>query len=833
MHVPLLRVCGISALLLLAFGVEPTGDLSRSFLADLQAQDAEKTSPPEVKPDVKNGETTPATDDKPAEEKAAPEGGEKPEQDKEAKQSDKEQASPEGSPNSDSKTAEEAKSKEKKAKGNQKKSTSSVGNILNGIGGMLRGGGTASFQAPKNPVEAVEASFTQLEQQLNQPRYVVGSVGKPQIESNAKKESVGLPDEEKKELVKLVDEAAPVGEYEKLPEKRRQEVLQHIQNSTHYWMNQRNWGTLADEKYRLAGRDVLILGLKRLMKMPVIEAEDPEAVKKQLDEWCELVFSKVPQGFHEFLSEEPVKKSFLQNVRQQMEYQMNRTDNLSFKVVTPKSELSASLKTLDKNLEQFAKNNNNKPEDILRRYGLGDILSKTGEERKKLMAGPQGMQFGQQIYYAIYPLQQFGQSLATVSSGYAKRTKFGELDMTGGVSVSEMGKVTRKYQQLQQKMWNDQREAARPDIKDPAGIVKYAFEQIGRYNGRGNQLKEKLTPEQVEERKNSVKESISKILVDELPGETYQGLAPARQGRILQEAQNSVAQALAYNSPEKLSSEEVESALMNLKIAVRESVKMPVLEPEARDMTEKQIDQFVSSLIELMKSVEPELMAHEVLRDSVAESWKSELTSKLEDSQTAAFKTPMTPERFQAFIAQLPIKFKVFAASEKNQQNYYQNQFDPVGFKKMEAKEQASLLEDPNTFQMVSSLLTSRCSRLIENAARESADYAKGTRFKSADLTGGISDEERKQQNRLADTARQIRYDRYVAGDPAAAKREFERTGHNKIFMEEEAQKLRAFWKRTQWLSGGIISLVCMLLVIRQFRKSSQARRAEKTSEST
>ena len=284
MHVPLLRVCGISALLLLVFGVDPTGDLSRSFLADLQAQDAEKTSPPEVKPDVKNGETAPATDEKPAEEKAAPEGGEKPEQDKESEPSDKEKTSPEEVRKIDTKTAEEAKSKEKKAKGNQKKSTSSVGNILNGIGGMLRGGGTASFRTPKNPVEAVEASFTQLEQQLNQPRFVMGPDGKPQVEANAKKESVGLPDSEKKELIKLVDEAAPVGEYEKLPEKRQQEVLQHIQNSTHYWMNQRNWGTLADEKYRLAGRDVLILGLKRLIKMHVIKAKDPEAVKQQLYE---------------------------------------------------------------------------------------------------------------------------------------------------------------------------------------------------------------------------------------------------------------------------------------------------------------------------------------------------------------------------------------------------------------------------------------------------------------------------------------------------------------------------------------------------------------------
>lgn len=734
----------------------------------------EEASPTEVPA----AESKPAGESKPAE--AIPET--------EAKQKPTEKEISEKKPeNSEKKDAGGDKQAKKKAP------AKSTGNLLQSLGGLLSGGRGVPFQAPSNPVEAIEQNFNQLKQQLNQPRYVVGPDGKAQPQEKEEKEEVGLPEKERNELIELVKEAAPQAEFEKLPKKRQQEVIQHLQNSTHYWMNQRNWGTLADENYRLAGRDVLILGLKRLMKMPVIESEDPEGVKKQIEAWGQLIQDKSPVEIQEMLKEEVIRKSFLQQAQQQMNYQFQRTDTLAFKVVVPDSELKAPLEKLDQSLKQYLQNNGGKIENVLQRYGdVGQYLTKSPEDRKKFLLTPQGMYMGQQLYYAVYPLQQFGQSLSQLSSGYAKRTKYVDLDISGGVATAEMMKANLKLQRLQQKMWNEESQAARPDIKDPAGIVKYAFEQVSRYGGNGRQVKDKLTPEQMEARKKDLQERVTRILQEELPEDVYSKLTPARQGRILQEAQNAVARALAYNSSEKLSDEERDSALLNLKLTTRESVKMPYLQAEGREITEKQIDQYLQKLIDLARKNEPELLGNETLRGMVLDNWRSELISMLEDSQTASFKTPMSPERFATFMAQAPLKFQVFAGPNPTNVNLLNNvNFDKEAFKKMSPKEQDATLEDPGTLQMASYTVTNPCSRLIQNVGREFADYAKSTRYKSVDLKGGVSDAERTEQNRLADKARQIQYDRYVASDPAMAKRELERTGHNKAFMEEEQKNCR------------------------------------------
>lgn len=144
----------------------------------------EKTSPTEVPA----AEPKLAGESKPAEAKQKP--TEQEISDQKAEESDKKDAGG-----------------DKQAK--KKAPAKSTGNLLQSLGGLLSGGRGVPFQAPSNPVEAIEQNFNQLKQQLNQPRYVVGPDGKAQPQEKEEKEEVGLPEKERNELIELVKEAAP------------------------------------------------------------------------------------------------------------------------------------------------------------------------------------------------------------------------------------------------------------------------------------------------------------------------------------------------------------------------------------------------------------------------------------------------------------------------------------------------------------------------------------------------------------------------------------------------------------------------------------------------
>lgn len=779
----------------------------------------EKPAVTEEKPEATSTAETPASTEKPTE--SATEEPAKPTEEKAEGEKPAEK-------NEDSKgESKPDEEKTKKKKSETKKKGSGGGAAINAIGNLLRratGGGPVAFQAPTTPEEAIKMSFQQLEQQLNQQSWIVGPDGKPQQQESKEEKKGGLPEEEQKEIIEQVKQAVPLEEFEKLPAKRQQEIIQALQNTTQYWVNPSTWRDLGDTDYRKAGREWMLLQVKRLLKMPVIESEDPEGVKKQIDELSKLIVSKVPKNFQEFLEDETVKAMFVQQISQQMNYQMNRTDNLSFKMVTPEEEFKPALEQLDKNLENFNRNNGNNINQMLQNYGLGEFANKSAEERKKLLATPQGRNFGNQLYYMIYPLQQFGGSLSGISSTYAKRTKYLEVDLTGGIPNTEMMNAQRKFNRLQQNYWNNQRFQADRNVKDPEGVVKHALDQVSRYGSRQINDQDKLTPEQLKERREHVHEAMLKVLKEELPDDQYSKLDSSRQGRILQAAQQSAASALDYNSPGKVSDEERDSALLNLRIAAREALKMPKLAPEGKEITEKQIEEFVAKLLDETKKLEPELMSHDSLRSAVAEQWKGELATQIDNDQSAAFKTPMSPERFQVFLSQIPLKFKVFAAAP-NSQIYARNDFNLESFKKMPKEQQAATLEDQNIQQMAMYTVTGRTSRLIENMAKESESWAKSTRFKSTDLSAGISNQMRQEQNTLAERAREVRYQRYLTTDPNARQREADRNKMQTAYISERTAESKKVWERTRWLSGGVVGGFVVLMLLRQFRISRKRKR--------
>lgn len=717
-----------------------------------------------------------------------------------------------------------------------------AGGLLNMVGRMVGNPGLGQ-KAPTTPQEAVETGFRMIRQQ----QFGVVLSGSPATANAEKKDddkketekTVDPFDVEQKRWVDSITAVAPLDKFKALPAQRQQEIIQTIQNGMWMVRNQRGGaGTvqLSSQDLRDASREMVALNIKRFMALPLIQPEPRAEIEKQFETFVDLMQEKAKAIYPQFLKNETIRTTFRSMALSNFKSQMGMSNTLTFKSPIPQADIDSAKKQFDQDQRNFEQNRNIYQQNLYMNSGLPNNFDKLSTEEQDKAVTRNAPRIGNMLYYNTYIFNQFQNNLATASQRAATKAR-GAIDLTGGVPEQEMKAAQRKQNRFQQREWrspatNQWGVTGKTTDEFADNVIKQLSTQYGSRIGIVRVSTDGKLPELPKEQQKALDEArdaMKRILHGEISNEDFAKLDATRRNGIAGHLINLGQQLMNYGRME-VTKEQAAVATKSAQLEVRKEVRIPVIPVEGRDITEKQVEKIIDRLVDLAAKKEPDLFISDSVRESFRDALQNTFDNYLSNTRDAAFKMPLSDERFQQLLSQLDTKFRVYW-TKNNRINLIQPA-EQARFKAMSKADKIQYLDEQNRAMNIGWNLQFLGNEVLQSVKLDYEMYARATKFSKVDFSGGVSKDQELEVHNLQAKMYQANQER-AAANVKKLDRSAEEAGKVRSsaaaallkpgLLGEEAQHRRFMFFLNSSIGAAIVLLVLLLFKLRANRLKNSA----------
>lgn len=459
--------------------------------------------------------------------------------------------------------------------------------------------------SPATPAQAVESAFKSLQDSPSEPLLA-----------------------EQLLWAQSVKTTIPPETFQSLAAPRRQEILKTIQAAVTSLWNPKTGREFPSKPYCSAQRDLLILRLRRLSGLPALKPEPKAEIEKQIESSVDLVVLMAQDIRPDLLKHNAIRKSFRDLCLDKLLSQMNQTGSLAFKVPLTAADITQANTTLDKELKKFAADREIFMENLDHNARLTNLKNLKPEEQDKFLT-ENAPRIAGQIYQNIHPFDLYLRQLQEDSVRSTARIKSPSLDLAGGVSDKELRDAERlplRIRQREDYLWIPRQSDIKGQTPD-----EIAHSILDDWTNRRRNIPTPGSSQQTasqfkaqrEQQLNSVRETLSQILREEISTTDFARLDSTRRNAIVNRLVT-LAQWLMNDKESPNPSPERQKLITKIaQLDIRREVRIPLMLPEEKSKIDSQLDRIITRIIDLTAQKKPELFLGESIRDCYRDALQS------------------------------------------------------------------------------------------------------------------------------------------------------------------------------------------------------------------